>query len=323
VLDPTEGYVVTANQAVTGPAYPFHLTHDWDQGYRSTRIRDLITAHLRDGGKISAADMAAMQLDTRNPMAQVLVPYLLDVDLPHGYYSAGRNRLRGWDFTQPADSAAAAYYNVVWSELLADTFHEELPTDQWPDGGDRWMAVMTTLLQRPDDAWWDDVTTARRETRDDVLRRALLQARDDLTRLESRYPADWTWGAIHELDLHSQTLGESGVGPVEWLLNRDGYEVGGGDALVDAAGWNAASEDLGTRFHVTTAPSMRMVVSLADLDDSRWVNLTGESGHAFDDHYTDQADLWARWETLPWAFSQDAVSAAAAHTLTLRPAPPD
>jgi penicillin amidase len=66
---------------------------------------------------------------------------------------------------------------------------------------------------------------------------------------------------------------------------------------------------------------MRMVVSLADLDESRWVNLTGESGHAFDSHYTDQADLWARGETLPWAFSHDAVDATAKHTLTLRPAP--
>ena len=51
------------------------------------------------------------------------------------------------------------------------------------------------------------------------------------------------------------------------------------------------------------APSMRMVVSLADFDDSRWINLTGVSGHAFNDHYTDQTDLWVDGETLPWAFS--------------------
>ena len=43
---------------------------------------------------------------------------------------------------------------------------------------------------------------------------------------------------------------------------------------------------------------MRMVVSLADLDTSRWVNLTGASGHAFDDHYVDQTDLWVDGRTL-------------------------
>ena len=55
---------------------------------------------------------------------------------------------------------------------------------------------------------------------------------------------------------------------------------------------------------MTAAPSMRMVVSLADLDESRWVNLTGVSGHAFDRHYVDQTDLWVDGETLPWRLAR-------------------
>src|SRR5690606_19479655 len=39
-LDPEEGYVVTANQAVVDGSYPYHLTDDWDYGYRSQRIVD-------------------------------------------------------------------------------------------------------------------------------------------------------------------------------------------------------------------------------------------------------------------------------------------
>ena len=61
---------------------------------------------------------------------------------------------------------------------------------------------------------------------------------------------------------------------------------------------------------MTAVPSMRMVVSLADLDDSTWVNLTGASGHAFDAHYTDQTELWAAGETLPWPFTRQAVTDA-------------
>jgi penicillin amidase len=64
---------------------------------------------------------------------------------------------------------------------------------------------------------------------------------------------------------------------------------------------------------------MRMVVSLADFDDSRWVNLTGVSGHPFNAHYTDQTDLWAEGRTLRWLFSRDAVEEAGEHTLTLMP----
>jgi len=66
-----------------------------------------------------------------------------------------------------------------------------------------------------------------------------------------------------------------------------------------------------------------MVVPMGDLDRSRWINLTGESGHAFDPHYTDQTDLWARGETLAWPFSESAVRRAGTDVLRLQPGEAD
>ena len=316
VRDPEEGFVVTANQAVIDEeSYPYFLTGDWDRGYRSDRIRQLLGDRLAGGGDLSLDEMLALQLDDRNPMAPVLTPYLLDVHLRRGYPSDGQRLLRGWDFRQGADSGAAAYYNVTWRNLLELTFHDELPEEAWPDGGERWMAVMTRLLDEPTSPWWDDVTTETEvETRDDVIRAALIAARDELTALQAPSPADWSWGRLHRLELHSATLGESGIGLVERMFNRGGWKVAGGSVTVDATGWDAAEG-----YDVAWAPSMRMVVSLADFDDSRWVNLTGVSGHPFSSHYTDQTDLWADGETLPWRFGREAVVDAGAATLTLVP----
>ena len=283
-LDPDEGFIATANQAVIGRTYPYFLTSDWDYGYRSERIRK----QLEGEGELSVAEMADLQLDTYNSMAPTLVPYLLDIDLPQGYFSDGQKLLRDWDYTQPADSPAAAYYNVVWRNLLALTFHDELRESLWPDGGSRWWLVVSNLLEDPANPWWDDRTTDDAiENRDAILEQAMLDARDEMTRREALDPAEWTWGRLHRLNLHNATLGESGVGPVERLLNRDGYMVGGGNAIVNATGWDAAEG-----YEVFWAPSMRMVVSLANLDDSRWVNLTGVSGHPGSGHYTDQTDLY-------------------------------
>ena len=92
-----------------------------------------------------------------------------------------------------------------------------------------------------------------------------------LRALIARNPDDWEWGRMHTMDLHNGTLGESGVGLVEELLNRDGFRVGGGGAIVNATTWDAAKG-----YAVTAAPSMRMVVSLEDFDDSRWINLKGD-----------------------------------------------
>jgi penicillin amidase len=311
VLDPEEGFIATANQAVVGEDYPYLLTTDWDRGYRSQRIRDV----LEGDEELSVQEMLDLQLDTASPMAPVLVPYLFDVPLPPGYYTNGRRLLRDWDFRMDADSAGAAYYNVVWRNLLELTFNDELIGDARADGGDRWFAVMTELLERPEDQFWDLQSTDETvEQRDDILRQAMLDARDDLTSLQSPNPDEWSWGDLHELELRSSTLGESGIGVVERLFNRGGWEVGGGGAIVDATSWDAREG-----YEVVAAPSMRMVVSLADLDDSRWINLTGVSGHAFNDHYTDQTDLWAEGETLPWAFSDDAVEESGEDTLTLEP----
>jgi penicillin amidase len=83
---------------------------------------------------------------------------------------------------------------------------------------------------------------------------------------------------------------------------------------VNATGWTAHHG-----FEVDWAPSMRMVVSMEDLDDSRWVNLTGVSGHPFNSHYVDQTELYVAGETLPWRFSRDQVEESAEDTLRLLP----
>mgnify|MGYP000911233760 CR=1 FL=1 len=131
-------------------------------------------------------------------------------------------------------------------------------------------------------------------------------------------PGPGAIGFFCRMNLKEQTLGSSGVGPLEWIFDRQGLPVAGGTSIVNATSWNAAED-----YTVTAAPSMRMVVSLADLDDSRWINLTGVSGHPFDRHYDDQTDLWVDGRTLPWSFSSDAVHDAGEDVLTLRPTSAD
>ncbi len=310
LYDPEEGFVVTANQAVIGPDYPAHLTDDWDAGYRSQRIRDVLSERE---GKLDLDDMTALQLDDRSALADVLVPFLLQVDLPPGYRQDGQKVLRTWDRRSQADSAGAAYFNVVWRNLLELTFQDELRESLWPTGNARWWLAVTGLLQRRDDPWWDDRSTAEIENRDDILRAAMLAASDEIIVRLARDPSKWEWGRLHTLDLRNQTLGSSGNGLIERLFNRS-WRIGGGSSHVNATNWDAADG-----YAVTSAPSMRMVVDLADLDRSRWINLTGASGHVFHANYTDQTDLFVAGRTLPWRFSRDAVTGSGEQTLVLKP----
>jgi penicillin G amidase len=309
VLDPRKGYIVSANQQVAEPSYPYHLGDSWSYGYRSQRLANMIEGEL----SLTADEMARMQLDSRNGNAATLVPYLLDLNIDQHYVRQGQRVLADWNLQQGADSPGAAFFNVVWRNLLARTFHDQLPQAVWPDGSDRWFEVVRHLLRDPQSHWWDDVRTEHvQETRDDILTSSMTDARYEITRRQARDPHLWTWGHLHQLELVHEPLGTSGNVLVERLLNRGPYEVGGGDSAVDATGWTAPRG-----YAVDWVPSMRMVVSLADLDDSRWVNLTGASGHAFDEHYNDQFDLWRSGRTTPWPFFRQAVDDAAQEEMTL------
>jgi penicillin G amidase len=315
VLDPKSGYIVSANQQVAEPSYPYYLGDSWSYGYRSQRIQDLIEGEL----SLNVDEMAQLQMDSLNGNAATLVPYLLDLSIGRHYVRQGQRVLEDWDMRQPADSRGAAFFNVVWRNVLAQTFHDQLPRSVWPDGSDRWFEVVRNLLRDPRSQWWDDVRTENvDETRDDILTRSMAAARYEITRRQARDPQLWTWGHLHQLELVHEPMGTSGNPIVETLLNRGPYQVGGGDSVVDATGWNATRG-----YTVDWAPSMRMVVSLGALDESRWVNLTGASGHAFDPHYDDQFALWRDGQTTAWPFSLAAVGNAAAEELRLVPKPPE
>ncbi|MGO1317037.1 MAG: penicillin acylase family protein, partial [Cellulomonadaceae bacterium] len=322
ILDPAEGFIVAANQAVVDEGGGPFLTRDWDYGYRSQRIRSLITGQIESGSPITVESMAAMQSDDWSPFAAHLVPVLLEQQLDDDFAADGQALLEDWDYTTGTDSSAAAYLNAVWANLLQDTFWDDLPQTAWPDGGSRWLSVVSTLLDDPTSPWWDDRTTVNVvETRDEILISALVDARAELTTSLGKDAADWRWGRLHLLSLEHIVLGGPDVpSVVRHFVNPDPVEMPGGSSIVNATSWDAAALDGERRsFAVTSGPSMRMVVDLADPDASRWVVVTGVSGHPGHPHYADQTAAWSVGESFAWLFSDAAVARGAKDTLVLRP----
>jgi penicillin amidase len=314
VEDPADGWVVTANQASIYQEYPYFLTDDWSYGARSQRIVDLVTLATSGGEKMSADEMRAIQMDSWNENAAFLVPRISKFSV-EGTAAEALALFDGWDFTQQQDSAPAAYFNAFWKNLLLDMFGDEVPEGFEPDGSDRWFTVVRNLWDRPDDAWWDDVSTTEVEDRDAAVTAALTAAADEMVGLQGGDPSGWRWGGMHTLLVQNQTFGKSGIAPIEAIFNRGPVETAGGDSIVNATGWIAS-----VGYEVDWVPSMRMVLDLSDLDASTWVNLTGNSGHAYHPNYVDQLDAWVAGEQFPFPFSREAVEAATTDTLTLTPA---
>ncbi|MGC5615554.1 penicillin acylase family protein [Georgenia sp. Z1491] len=325
-LNPEEGFVVAANQAVQPlEADPF-LTGDYDAGYRSERIRTLLEERIAQGEPLTVDGANEIMLDDASPFGEVVVPYLLEVDVTDPFVLEAIDLLESWaeeGYPNDVDSAGAAYFNAVWVEILSMTLGDELPDAQAPDGGARWLLVLEQMLAEPSARHWDDRTTVNVvETRDEILGEALVEGRHQLTARLGKDPTTWRWGDLHTFAPQHPVLGGDGVpGLVRRYVNPEPVGVPGGSAVVNATSYSASARDEYGRpsYQVTAGPSMRMVVDMADLDASTWVTTSGTSGHPASGHYTDQAQAWAEGETFPWAFSRAAVEDAQEERLVLTP----
>ena len=137
----------------------------------------------------------------------------------------------------------------------------------------------------------------------------MTEARKEITSLMARDTDEWQWGRLHTVTLRNQTLGTSGIAPIERLFNRGEYQVGGGPAVVNAMAYD---DTLG--YTVASGADHADAGRPRRSRQSRWVNQSGVSGHAFHRNYDDQTAVVGDGNRM-WPFVSVAVGGGA-------PAPP-
>jgi penicillin amidase len=246
-------------------------------------------------------------------MGQLFVPLLLELEISDPEIAAAVETLDGWNFQNHMDSQPAAVFNAFFRHLILRTFADELPTD-WVPESSRAFLIFENLIDDPTNPWWDDLRTPAIETMQDMMLLALQDGYAELLETLGGNPADWTWGALHTITFENETLGRSGVAPIEWLFNRGPYRTSGGSSIINATG---ASVSLG--YKVGGVPSQRMIIDMEDFTNSLSIHTTGQSGHAFHEHYADMVDLWRNIEYHPMLWTREQVEANAEALLILQP----
>ncbi len=319
LYNPERGYIVAANQRIVPNAYAAELqarfgtdltyftNFNADYGYRSQRIHE----RLLERTDHTVQTFSAMQQDTYNSFAAAIMPVALSLDHGEALSAAALEWLRAWDFDMRAESGQAAWFAAFERELAARLWADELGKTPITNGQFMW--ATTRLLDQPEAAWWDDMTTDLVEGRDQILRQALAAGYQTVA---ARLGADftkWRWDALHQINFISNPLGLSGISLIEDYVNITGVPVGGSAATIHRT--SSYDDD---PFLVTEISVVRMIIDFADLENSIGVHSTGQSGHPASPHYRSLVERWARFENLPLRFSRAAVEAAAMETLTLR-----
>jgi penicillin G amidase len=288
LVDPSSGYLVTANNKVTPDDFPHHVSSDWLDGYRARRITDLIEAgeeHDLDG-------FASMQLDMLSIPGIETAHRLSRLSARDQRETVALERLRSWDGRMRPASVAATIYQAFTLRFAREVAREAIGdrdlAERWLDRADngfirhvtspwRWQSHLLSLWEEGDEKLiggsWDELAL-------DALRAAI----DDLSDRFGPEPEGWRWGRVHALEF-PHALG--GGNPVLARIFNRTLEVGGAQETVAQVGW-----DPGEPFAAIWAPCWRMVADPIAPERSRWQQFTGQSGNPSSPHYD---DLQARW----------------------------
>ena len=317
IFNPEAGFIATANNAIVDEDFPYYLARDWGDGNRAERITQLLEAAIGKG-KISAETFQTIQNDNYELLIEQYQPLFDGMSSDDELVQAALERLRGWDGQLSEASVPGAVFEVfLWKlaeGMLADDVGEQ--ADAIIGNGGRMRILLNAMANDADNAFWDDQTTSETETQQQIVEDAVINAVDWLGAEFGRDMTKWNWGSIHQITFASNPLGESGIAPLEMLVNRGPFPLDGGSSIVNANSFRWGDDNFGD---VTANPSMRMIVDLANFDDSLAIHPTGQSGHPFNRHYNDMVPLWLSGEYHPFAFSTARIEEMTDKTLTLKP----
>jgi len=278
-LAPQSGRLVSANQPAAGKDYPYYLSNLWAAPFRAMRIHEL----LDSSQKHDMSSFLAMQGDTLSIPARRLVPKLLD-SAPQelsAVESAMLQTLREWDYRFSPDAAGGTVF-LTWLHV----FYEQLARDEigetlWPVlAGEALPPIAFHVLEGRHTDWCATVGESDPPACTAILRKSLSLAAARLEAELGPTPEHWRWREATAMQHPHQIF--SGLPILGSMFSRTFNYPGGPDTLM------VQYVDTSEAPHFTqsvTSSSYQAVYDLADLDQSRFMLSTGQSGHFRSPYY--------------------------------------
>jgi penicillin G amidase len=282
-FNPSNGTIASANNKLTDR--PF-LSRDWIPPYRVERIMEL----LGRTGSFSADDMAEIQFDTVSRAARQLVPLLSIPRLQQARSRILAEQVQRWDGRMASDSIEPLIFSAWLRELTRALLVPKLGQTYQDYVGFHPHVVHLIVTQHPE--WCDDPATSETETCDEQMARSFDRAVMQLENGSGGPSGDRRWGDVHKA-VYAHPLW-SKMPVVADLL---GYRISA-DGSTDTIN-NAVVSFRNERapFQSVFGSTLRMIVDLADLDQTRFMIVPGQSGNPMSKHYDDRVADWQqhRW----------------------------
>ncbi|MES2316848.1 MAG: penicillin acylase family protein [Pseudomonadota bacterium] len=316
-FNPARGFIVSANNKVTGPDYPHFISNDWAPPARAERIEQLLAARVAEGKPVSVDYMLTMQSDLLNREALRMLPLLANYKGSDERQRRALAYLARWNANMGLDSQAASIYTAWMRHLRTSLFGARLSGYWNKEGKDSYLdavAANTSIdtlyssLTGKSGLWCDGAQGERRC--DAALGASLELALDELQKLRGTNMDNWAWGEVHTTYFKHMPFSE--VKLLEMLFTRK-LASGGAPGTINAAN---ASFQQSKGYVQNFGAAFRQVIQ-PGTGRHLYINSTGQSGHPLSSHYADMVGPFGRGNY----YNLDPGTAAPATTLTLSPQP--
>ena len=312
--NPPRGYIVSANyqpKSTSGLPVPGYY-NPYDRGQA---LEDRLG---NDNIQWNALNTEALQLTTQTAYYwRVLEPLMPDLSeaVREPLERSVFDSLTLWDGQYSVLNIPPTVFTQFVYELAFAAMADELGDVRFKNllGTRALDLALPRLAADENSPWWDNVKTAKRETRKDIVRAAWQATMKHLKATLGKSPNDWGWGAAHTLTHVHPFAAESNV--LAWLLNVGPFQVPGAREVPN----NMATSIGPAPWAVSYGPSTRRVIDFADATLARGINPVGQSGVPFDSHYQDQAAAFSVSGYFGQFLSESDVAANTRSTLTLKP----
>ena len=325
LYNPSANYIATANNKVIKD-FKYHMTNLWEPSSRIERITEL----LQSKSKHSVEDYMKYQSDIYSPYAKTIVPYILSafekVEVKDENLVESLQLLGEWNFEMDKYQQAPAIFLTFFDKLMKNIYLDEMGEDlfnQYVFLANVPYRNIIELLEKPNSIWFDNVKTNSIETRDNIIRKSLADALDELENTMSKELKYWQWGSLHTVTFKHAFSGISWL--LDGVINIGPYEISGDGTTIFNTEY-AFSESIEKYplfrhdpFDCELGPSMRFIYDYANPDEFYLILTTGQSGNIFSNHYQDMTELFLKGVYMKIKIDEKSIMAPANKFLRLLP----
>jgi penicillin amidase len=303
-FNPKTGWLATANHNIVPKGYPHQIGYEFAASYRFERVK----ANLEGKTKLTLDDFQRIQHDHVSIPGQLLSIFAKRLQFNNPEYHDRARMMGKWDGRMSRDSEESVICVHWLKELQKAVYARHCPPELVNEVASKsGLPTMFAALENPDERWFGKNPDSARDL---LVQDAFVKAVSAVLKASPRGRDKLTWGALHTVTFRHPL---AALNPqFEKTLNIGPFQRTGDGNTPN----NTRYDD---KFHQIHGATYRHLFDLADWDKGLATSAPGQSGQYGSPHYTDLAELWAKEQYFPLAYSRKKVEEVALHKLVLTP----